>query len=274
MDMLCCPLCKKTLSSDSNHFFCAGGHCFDRAKEGYVHLLPANQKHSAQPGDTRAMVQSRRAFLAKGYYAPFAAMLAQLASNYLQGVPFPSILDVGCGEGYYTRFLKDAAGEDSFLFGFDISKWAVKYAAKGNKDCIFAVASAFHIPAADTSADLAVNLFAPLDTTELYRVLKPGGYFIYAVPGTRHLMGLKHILYHTPYENEAKDSTYSGFTFLQCIPVKDRICLTEQADIHALFAMTPYYWKTPRDGAERLAACTLLDTEIQFDFLVYQKQVQ
>ena len=43
------------------------------------------------------------------------------------------------------------------------------------------------------------------------------------------------------------------------------------AQLEALFAMTPYYWKTPRDGAARLAALPQLTTTIAFRFLVFEK---
>ena len=39
-----------------------------------------------------------------------------------------------------------------------------------------------------------------------------------------------------------------------------------------LFAMTPYYWKTPESGSQRLAQADSLDTEIRFDFLLYQRK--
>ena len=39
-----------------------------------------------------------------------------------------------------------------------------------------------------------------------------------------------------------------------------------QEDIHALFQMTPYYWKTPRSGAQRLAALTALDVTHQLRY--------
>jgi 23S rRNA (guanine745-N1)-methyltransferase len=35
--------------------------------------------------------------------------------------------------------------------------------------------------------------------------------------------------------------------------------------------MTPYYWKTPKAGAERLAQLDTLTTEIAFDIHVYEK---
>lgn len=268
---LCCPVCRQMLDRESGRYVCPEGHSFDLAKEGYVNLLTADKRHSTDPGDTKEMVRSRRAFLDKEYYAPFALELSGLSADCLRGVNAPNVVDIGCGEGYYTRYLKDAAGPHSALLGFDISKWAVRYAAKRNRDCQFAVASAFHIPAPDAGTDLAVNLFAPLEPSEICRVLRPGGYLIYAVPGPRHLFALKEILYDQPYENTQKDTHYPGLKFLRRATVKDTVHLSAKEEVQALFAMTPYYWKTPKEGAARLQACASLTTEIHFDFLIYQK---
>ena len=44
-----------------------------------------------------------------------------------------------------------------------------------------------------------------------------------------------------------------------------------QADIRALFQMTPYYWKTPKTGAKRLADLESLTTRISFRIHIFQK---
>lgn len=269
--MLICPVCEQKLEQHGASYRCEAGHLFDLAKEGYVNLLPANQTHSHHPGDTKEMVQSRRAFLEKGYYAPFAASLYETARTALAGKRAPALLDIGCGEGYYTAWLKKAAHPASPVLGVDISKWAVRQAAKQNKDCTFAVGSAFRLPVASQSVDLAVNLFAPLATEEVVRVLKEDGIFLYGIPGPQHLYGLKEILYDHPYENETKHTEYEGLCFLNRVTVTDTLHLTDPADIKALFAMTPYYWKTPKEGAQRLEGCRELSTQIHFDFLLYQK---
>lgn len=93
---------------------------------------------------------------------------------------------------------------------------------------------------------------------------------LYAVPGPRHLYGLKEVLYDSPCENPVSDVAYKGFSLERRVPVRG--CITVRGEqIGQLFQMTPYYWKTPRDGAQRLAARTELTTEIGFDFLVYRR---
>ena len=103
MSLFRCPLCAAPLEREAGAFRCGGGHSFDAAREGYVHLLPPNQKHSALPGDGRDMVLARREFLSKGYYQP---LLNTLCSRIL-AFPgeTPALLDAGCGEGWYTEGL-------------------------------------------------------------------------------------------------------------------------------------------------------------------------
>lgn len=269
-----CPICNKILYyTDSNHSVaCENGHCFDFAKEGYLYLLPPNKKHSKDPGDGREMVAARRRFLSAGHYRLFSDALNSIACKLLS-CQSPVIVDAGCGEGYYTERLAAAlqsAGEMSLLFGCDISKAAVRLAAKAAPDVSFAVASSFSLPLPTACADLLVDVFAPVVPEEFCRTVKPGGYFILAVPSARHLFSLKEILYDSPYENEERDTEYPGFRFTERIPVRGTLHLTGQ-DVQDLFAMTPYFWKTPKEGSEKLKSVPELTTEIGFDFLVYER---
>ena len=96
-----CPICSAPLRRGERTYTCPSGHSYDIAREGYVHLLPPNRKHSKSPGDDKAMVAARNRFLSAGYYAPLQEELARLALRYA-----PSgrtvLVDSGCGEGYYT----------------------------------------------------------------------------------------------------------------------------------------------------------------------------
>lgn len=269
-----CPVCRSPLEDCGNHVACPNRHSFDRASEGYYHLLPSNKMHAKLPGDSKEMVAARRAFLNAGYYQLFSDGINEAAAKVLSGVKSPMILDAGCGEGYYTARLKQALSEqrnDARIAGFDISKAAVKAAAKRDKEISFAVASIFDIPVADGCCDLVLNVFAPIVPAEFARVLKTGGVLLIAVPSERHLLGLKEILYESPYVNEETDTEYQGFDFLERIPLRGTITITDPEQIANLFSMTPYYWKTPQAGCERLRQTTRLKTEIGFDLLLYRR---
>ena len=101
---------------------------------------------------------------------------------------------------------------------------------------------------------------------------KPGSFLLLAIPTPRHLYGMKEILYEKPYENEYRETTYPGFSLVRREAVTGEITVNSPEHIEALFSMTPYYWKTPREGAERLRRLFSLHTEIGFDFLLYRRE--
>jgi 23S rRNA (guanine745-N1)-methyltransferase len=273
MGLFACPVCGAPLRREENACRCQNGHSYDVAKEGYVYLLPPNKKHSADPGDSREMVAARRRFLEAGYYRIFSDRLNGLVRDHVTAER-PVLLDAGCGEGYYAGRLRAFLLENGVRpeqYGFDISKSAVRAAAKKYRDISFAVASMFGIPAVSGAADIVTDVFAPIVPGELLRVLRPGGVLILAVPSERHLYGLKKILYDEPYENEHRDTEYPGFVFLTRVPVRGEITLSGARMMEDLFAMTPYSRKTPREGCERLSRTGALTTEIGFDFLLYRK---
>lgn len=271
----CCPVCRNSLETDGKRCFCKKGHSFDLAAEGYAYLLQPNKKHSRMPGDDRQMVAARRKLLDSGIYGLFAEKLAELAVSSARGREQIRLLDAGCGEGYYTAHTAEAlrgAGIACEAGGFDISKAAVRAAAKRCRDVSFAVASAFGVPVADASVDCLTDVFAPIVPEEFARVVRPGGSMILATPSKRHLYGLKEILYDEPYENEEQEIVYPGFSFIERVPVRGIAELDAPEMIWALFQMTPYYWKTPEKGCEKLRAQCFLRTEIGFDFLVYRRE--
>ena len=272
MSLFCCPICGAPLRRTERAYLCPAGHSYDIAREGHTHLLPANRKHSKMPGDDKGMASARRAFLEQGYYAPLRDALCDLSVSLTR--ESPRVLDSGCGEGYYTAGICHAlqnAGKSPQMAGIDISKSILRLAAKRPEPIEYAVASSYHLPVADGSIDLLINCFSPLAREEFHRVLVPGGHFLYVVPSARHLWEMKEVLYDHPYPNEVKETPYEGFHYVAIRHVEAVIHLQSQQDIHALFQMTPYYWKTPREGAARLAALDTLDTTISFDIHAYER---
>ncbi len=270
MNCFVCPICKSPLGKHEKSYICSKDHTFDISREGYVNLLPSGKANSAVPGDNKDMVNARTLFLQTGSYDIFAEKIADIISS-VSTQKHKMIFDAGCGQGHYDRIIKDKIGECSF-FGIDISKFAIKYAASHNKDISYAVAGVYDMPVRDKCADVILSIFSPIAEKEFYRIASDGAYLIIAVPGERHLFGLKEILYDTPYENEIIKTDYPGFDFVDRVPVKSHITLSENDKINALFAMTPYYWKTGISGHERLKNTHRLDTEIHFDILVYKKK--
>ncbi len=262
MSLFCCPICSAPLARGERVYTCPNGHCYDIAREGYVNLLPANRKHARDPGDDREMAAARTRFLEGGHYAPLRDTLCRLIA---QRAPH-ALLDCGCGEGYYTAGVCAALREqvpDFRAAGVDLSRSALKKAARRDKNVEFAVASVYRLPAADRTAELLLNCFSPLALDEFRRVLRPGGAYLYVVPGARHLWELKQVLYDRPYENPEEESPYEGFAYEDIVPVEFSMALDAPA-LGDLFRMTPYRWKTPKSGSERLNALDRLDVTASF----------
>lgn len=268
-----CPICAAGLVREGAVCRCGGGHSFDIAREGYVNLLPANRQHSKAPGDDKTMASARTAFLEGGWYSPLRDELCKLSLEAAEAPALPPVLlDAGCGEGWYTQKLLEVLSPKGFrVCGVDLSKPSVKRAAKRCKGAEIAVASLYHLPIPDEKVGILVNCFSPLAIDEFRRILAPGGTFLYVVPGPRHLWELKEILYENPYENPEKAEEYPGFCYQSIVPVETVFTLSDPAQIRALFAMTPYAWKTPKAGVARLSALSELTVTAQFRIHVLRR---
>ena len=260
-----CPKCGLPLTvTDGGAAKCNNNHSYDKAKAGYYNLLLGNS--AGTHGDNREMLEARRAFLDTGAYLPLAEAVSDVCVKYASG---GDVLDVGCGEGYYTDIIEKKSGAS--VSAFDISREAVKLAHRRNPRISLAVASAYKVPVADASFDLVLNMFSPLSTDEIRRSLRCDGIFVMAIPGEEHLFGLKAATYKTPYKNEVHSKELSGFKLLSDTRVRYGMRLTSNEDIRALFMMTPYAYRTGREERERVLSLTELETEADFYVLVYRK---
>lgn len=264
MDLLKCPACNKPLHRDKKSYFCPSRHCYDIAKSGYINLLPANAKKSAAPGDNPEMISSRVALMDAGYYAPLADAVADILDTRSNAV----VADIGCGEGYISRKLKERHPK-TVVLGVDISKFAVDAAAKRNKNNLYCVASSVSLPILDAAVDVVINAFAPIDIGELRRVLKPGGLFIKIVPAPDHLWELKEALYETPYKNPEDAFTAEGMRLLETKEISYRFCAVG-SQIEQLLQMTPYYYKTSKQSIEHLFSLPSLTTKLAFSIMLFE----
>lgn len=267
-----CPVCGAGLQQQGKSLCCASKHNFDLAKEGYVNLYTPG-KSGGVHGDDKLMVRSRRDFLNKGYYQPLLQQLTQeIVSRCNSG---DIVLDAGCGECWYTSHIEQAlqqAGITVPVLGVDISKNALAAGAKRNAALQLAVASVFHLPVADETCHLLLNVFAPFCHEDFLRVLAPDGYLVMAVPLEEHLWELKQAVYDQPYRNQVKDWALDGFRLETVREIREHIHLPCQEDIWNLFTMTPYYYKTGMEDQNKLRQLTQLDTQIEFAAAVYQKK--
>ena len=267
MPPILCPVCGGVLRREERRFLCPSGHSFDLARQGYLNLLTVEQKHSLHPGDTRDQVAARRAFLSGGFYRPIADRLCELAREFAPEAG--ELLDVGCGEGYYS--VRAAAALGCGLTGVDIAKDAVRYAAGQYKNAAWLCATAAHLPFPAETFGLVLSLFALAVPGEFARVLRPGGVYIEAVAAPDHLLGLKEIIYPRVRIKEKDPAPrLPGFRLEAVRPLSFPFAV-EGGQVQNLLAMTPHYWRISKEGAAALAATQRLEDRASVVFYVYRK---
>jgi 23S rRNA (guanine745-N1)-methyltransferase len=265
MNPLTCPVCDKSLLVKEKTFRCANGHSFDRAKEGYLNLLLSHQRKSNHPGDDAAMIQARRRFLDSGAYNPLKEFIRQLSIFNRQS----TILDCGCGEG---SFLGALSGN---RFGADISKEAIRCAAKRYKDVTWIVANVMRkLPFADHSMDVILSILAPRNPDEFTRILKPDGTLILGVPGPNHLIELRSLLNPQAGDFEEKADEAAAKCAPQFIEVNREQLSYQQtlspAQIADLIQMTPIFWNSSPEAKEKARQLDQLDLTVSFVLLTLE----
>lgn len=212
-----------------------------------MNLLPVQQKNSLDPGDSKNMLQARRAFLQAGHYAPLVQALQQLVTDQLPSFDAGNsirLLDIGAGEGYYTNHITSVLPTASDSYGMDIAKAGMKLAAKRYSEPNWAVASAYQLPYLPNSFDLVMRVYAPSDTDEITRCLKPGGQLLTVTPAPKHLFEFKQALYVEPQLHSDAIVQYAGLRHEQ----RERLTLTIASNVQTyqqLLTMTPLGWKVP-----------------------------
>ncbi len=271
-----CPLCQQPLQAKNNGLQCENNHQFDRAKEGYVNLMPVQHKRSKQPGDNADMMQARRRFLSSGHYQAMRDGVIQLCLQHIPQTETAKLLDIGCGEGYYSAEIAAQLQQQSpatTCYGLDISKVAIRYAAKrySSEQMQFCVASSHRLPFADTSLDAILRIYAPCQAAELHRVLTAQGIVITVTPAARHLYQLKELVYSDIRLHDETPEDIAGFTLIEQQKLHYPMQLNgQQAD--DLLQMTPFAWKVKTDARQQLQQAIHFDCEADFMLRVYQKQ--
>ncbi|MCP1314776.1 MULTISPECIES: putative RNA methyltransferase [unclassified Halomonas] len=279
---LACPLDGQPLHPLESSWRCPTGHSFDIARQGYVNLLPVQNKRSADPGDSKEMVAARQRFLNAGHYRKVAEAVSEAVFEGCTSSPL-RCLDAGCGEGYYLRELARLAGDAALaLVGLDISKWAVQQAsrqarASGDdhlKEARWLVGSNANLPIQDQSVDRLLCLFGFPVMQEFSRVLAPGGVWIQAEAGGDHLRELREIIYPSlKPERSAPPKPPTGFAVRDEQRIRETLTLDDQAAIADLLAMTPHLYRASAQGRERAQALTTLSLTVDVRLHAWVKTV-
>lgn len=273
-----CPICSSPLRNEGKSLYCTGEkrHCYDIAASGYVNLLPPGKKNNRVTGDDAEMLRCRRSFLSTGKYDLISDRAAEIALGEKENIA--SFADAGCGEGYHTvRIFEKLTGKFPSLraAGFDASKKGSMAGAKASSRfegrLSFAAANIFAMPLPDKSQDVIFSLFAPVPDAEAQRILSDDGILIVVSSGSRHLWQMREVLYGEPRISPPLSRVPEGFYLFSSASLTDEISLSHD-EIADLFTMTPFYYRSPREGREKLLSLEKLTTEISAEYKVYRKK--
>ncbi|MDO7244909.1 methyltransferase domain-containing protein [Acinetobacter pittii] len=265
--ILMCPVCRQSLNLIERTWRCEQGHSYDVAKQGYVNLHVVQHKHSKNPGDTPESVDARRAFLQGGYYQP----LQQAVVALLKQLDVKAILDIGCGEGYYTSAMQQVVEQ---CVGVDIAKNAVQRAAKLNTEVTWVVGTGATLPVLDQSMDACTSLFSPIPQAEIARVLKDDGYLIVVTPACEHLYAMREALFEqvNPHTPEKFVEQLQDLFELKQEQIIDAPFVLDQQALKNLIAMTPYAYKASPERRSQLEQQSQLEITASFQIYVFQKR--
>ena len=233
-----CPICQENLTLLETSFKCCNRHSFDLAKFGYVNLAPQIKQSANYDKEN---FQNRQQILEAGFYQAILDAVSDLLAN---SETSTTVLDIGCGEGFYSRKLQESHSEKTF-YAFDISKDSVQIAAKSEPNWAvnWFVGDLARLPIKDASMDILLDIFSPANYGEFRRVLSKDGILIKVIPTKNHLKEIRQRvqdqLTNKDYSNQdIKNHFQEHFTILSSQTASlTKTITTEQ--LQALLSMTP-----------------------------------
>ncbi|MEG2315031.1 MAG: methyltransferase domain-containing protein [Clostridia bacterium] len=263
LPLLRCPLCGGDIALEGNCLRCGSGHCYDLSAKGYANLAPMHDQATEKYGG--ALFENRACVFAAGFYTP----VLEAISTALQARPEPfSLLDVGCGEGYYARALARRFPAASVL-GVDLSREAIMAAARGGERAGWLVADLKRLPVRDHAIDVLLDVLTPADYAEFRRVLAPGGELIKLVPGEDYLREVRQAVAGSLRAGDAYDNERVLTHLQHHAHVLQRISIHETREVTPQQAqwflrMTPMTFSVP---TELLEACRFSHITIHLELL-------
>lgn len=233
-----CPICQENLTLVETSFKCCNRHSFDLAKFGYINLEPQIKQSANYDKEN---FQNRQQILEAGFYQAILEAVSDLLSNSKNA---KTILDIGCGEGFYSRKLQERHPDKTF-YAFDISKDSVQIAAKSEPNWAvnWFVGDLARLPIKDASMDILLDIFSPANYGEFRRVLSKDGILIKVIPTKNHLKEIRQKvqdqLTNKGYSNQdIKEHFQEHFTILSSQTASLTKTITAE-QLQALLSMTP-----------------------------------
>ena len=233
-----CPICQENLTLVESSLKCNNRHSFDLAKFGYVNLAPQIKQSANYDKEN---FQNRQQILEAGFYQ---AILEDISDLLATNPSAKTVLDIGCGEGFYSRKLQESHSEKTF-YSFDISKDSVQIAAKSEPNWAvnWFVGDLARLPIKDATMDILLDIFSPANYGEFRRVLSKDGILIKVIPTKNHLKEIRQKvqdqLTNKDYSNQdIKEHFQEHFTILSNQTASLTKTITPD-QLQALLSMTP-----------------------------------
>ncbi|MFV0394814.1 MAG: methyltransferase domain-containing protein [Coprobacillaceae bacterium] len=268
MHKLACPKCHQALSLQGNSYYCENKHCYDLSKSKYINLLLNPDKATNNPGDSKESLIARKSYLNQGYYDGIVNTVIDIIKKY-QTSNTMQILDIGCGEGYYTHKFKQALGDTHCYYGLDISKEAIHMATRYTKDIYWLVGNSKNLPVTDHSMDFLLALFTVVNQEELKRALHENGYIIHVTANPKHLIEIKELIYD---EIKIKSDKYIRLDFpvVESYDFIQEVTINNHEDALNLLKMTPHYYHIKSEKRDVLQTIKNINITIDIKITVYQ----
>ena len=233
-----CPICQENLTLVETSLKCCNRHSFDLAKFGYVNLAPQIKQSANYDKEN---FQNRQQILEAGFYQGILETISDLLAT---NPSAKTVLDIGCGEGFYSRKLQESHSDKTF-YAFDISKDSVQIAAKSEPNWAvnWFVGDLARLPIKDASMDILLDIFSPANYGEFRRVLSKDGILIKVIPTENHLKEIRQRvqdqLTTKDYSNQdIKNHFQEHFTILSSQTASLTKPITAD-QLQALLSMTP-----------------------------------
>lgn len=240
-----CPKCGSIACIKEKSLTCLENHSYDFSKKGYIHLIN-NYKDSKY---SEELFTARDYVFSKDFYKHILDALKKEISN----LQVKNILDLGCGEGYYIRELKEIFSE-KYFYGLDNAKSAIEFAVKKDKKNPYMLANLANIPFAEDTVDLILNILSPANYEEFARVLKKDSRIIKIIPSSNYLKEIRELFDIDDYSNQETIDQLNKFLNIEKRTLVARTYNLSSEDAENFLKMTPLSFsrKITRQDIEKL----------------------
>lgn len=254
-----CPVCRGKLdSAGESSLRCKKKHSFDLAAKGYVNLLSGQGLH--QNKYDKELFECRNKIFSAGFYEPVLEEILKTMLEYVPAAETPektvkepseregrpetapaalsgeaeegfSVLDVGCGEGFYASWLSRHCGRAN-VFGLDIVKEAIQIACRDKGGVTWMVGNLANIPLYNGTFDVLLNVLTPANYKEFCRILKKDGVLIKVVPGSDYLKEIRQCV-----SEQLKNKDYSNDSTVEYF--KENMRFLERREVQYTLPVSP-----------------------------------